>query len=678
MKLIKRSNILFVLLLLAGTFSASIAGAEEKADAGTENKIFYPDPPVPGPGKIIYANPNPPEFTLPEYSGERYEALVPATLDLAERAKIALNALTEMVNENCDYEIFFQVVLMAQPPTMLHIPSDLAGHGKFMAVMPMMRVMSGSRQNLDMERGVVNVQLKMQGPDGLMYTPTTGGRDWVLPSTFDPASGLPGINDGYDQVCLFGYGTARSLGALNIYAQLDPDGPWAEAARRLVEGYKANIVEDGKYAHIFSTWTTPGRRVVKKENPFGEHIYLAGSQAWIALALAQHDRAQGDDRALELAEKMMNYNYLRVEYNEPDGRFKFGGPKVGAGKLLGKCAHFHTHAMNILAALYVAQRTGNRVLFERALKAYNYGVSQGETLVGFFPMVTYDEYVGAQTSETCEVADMVMCGIFLSKMGVDKWDDVDRWTRNQLAENQLTQVNWVTDGHLDYSRSKMPENFFQPDRCTTDRVAERSRGSFAGWPSANDWVSREDWWGGDTHNILHNVMNCCTGSGCRALYYVWQHMISHEDGKLSVHLLMNRASRWADIESHIPYSGRVDIKVKTPVDLEVRLPEWVKAGEAECTVDGEEKPLLYRGRYAVVGPVSRGQTVKMTFPIWERVEKRTIEGFDYTFIVKGNDVVHVDPPGKYHPLYQRSHYRQGKTLYRKVTRFVADEELNWW
>jgi len=42
-----------------------------------------------------------------------------------------------------------------------------------------------------------------------------------------------------------------------------------------------------------------------------------------------------------------------------------------------------------------------------------------------------------------------------------------------------------------------------------------------------------------------------------------------------------------------------------------------------------------------------------------------------------NDVVHIDPPGRYLPLYQRAHYRQNQARITTVTRFVADKEIDW-
>jgi DUF1680 family protein len=155
-------------------------------------------------------------------------------------------------------------------------------------------------------------------------------------------------------------------------------------------------------------------------------------------------------------------------------------------------------------------------------------------------------------------------------------------------------------------------------------------------------------------------------------------MLSYEQGVLKVNLLFNRASKWVDIDSYLPYAGRVELRVKEPVKLAVRLPEWVKPSEARCEVGGSARGLTYAGRYAQIGQTERGETVVVSFPISERTERRSIEGSDYTFVLRGNDVVSVDPAGKYLPLYQRGYYRTGNPLYAKVTRFVSSQEFPWW
>lgn len=119
------------------------------------------------------------------------------------------------------------------------------------------------------------------------------------------------------------------------------------------------------------------------------------------------------------------------------------------------------------------------------------------------------------------------------------------------------------------------------------------------------------------------------------------------------------------------------MKIKQDFDLEIRLAEWVKPEEARCTVNGAARDLTFGGRYARVGAVKAGQNVTLTFPISERTDKVLVQGKQYTLIRRGNDVVHIDPPGKDDPLYQRSHYRQNETQWRTVRRFVPAQEIPW-
>ena len=94
-------------------------------------------------------------------------------------------------------------------------------------------------------------------------------------------------------------------------------------------------------------------------------------------------------------------------------------------------------------------------------------------------------------------------------------------------------------------------------------------------------------------------------------------------------------------------------------------------------MSGKQRGLSWEGRYAVVGPVVPGQLVQITFPIAERVEEVDIEKQHYILVIKGNDVVSIDPPGRFCPFYQRDHYRENAVRWKKVTRFVSEENVSW-
>jgi len=50
----------------------------------------------------------------------------------------------------------------------------------------------------------------------------------------------------------------------------------------------------------------------------------------------------------------------------------------------------------------------------------------------------------ASTCETCSLTDMLELALKLSEAGVgDYWDDIERFARNQLLENQFRDVDQV-------------------------------------------------------------------------------------------------------------------------------------------------------------------------------------------------------------------------------------------
>jgi hypothetical protein len=177
--------------------------------------------------------------------------------------------MTSMPNPNLYQEMYFTVVHMSKPPSMRHSQSDLDTQGKFVESTAVMRLVSGSKENSHVDRTWMEVLLKMQGDDGLLYTPTTG-RDWAMYSHMDDSSGSPGANENpTTHFCLLSFGTARSLAAMCLFAQIDPVGPWKDPARRLAHAYDRLVINKGHNgSFLFSAWMYPGRPIQNDtENP---------------------------------------------------------------------------------------------------------------------------------------------------------------------------------------------------------------------------------------------------------------------------------------------------------------------------------------------------------------------------------------------------------------------------
>jgi hypothetical protein len=512
-----------------------------------------------------------------------------------------------------------------------------------------MRLASGSHLNEEVDQRWMEILVQMQGPDGLLYYPLVG-RPWAKKNASEEQFGAMPAGEQFTEP----YANGRLLGAIALYYKLTGDDRWRRMGERVVDGLNKQAVHRGDYAYysngMFGVDQVSDAKVTQESiNP-----WMNATFGWITLGLAQFYRHTGYEPALKLSGELARCTRYHGQLFDAEGRF------------INIDMHFHGHLHPLLGMLEYGMATGDWEMIQFVRKGFEFGIANMWPMVGYVPEVI-NPPIYHQTSEICGVADMIHLALKLTLAGAgDYWDDVDRWTRNQFAEGQLTSSEWVARMVKD-----KPVNLKPLDNGTgatsTEKVPERCVGGFAGWPSANDWQGHE----------LVSHMHCCTGNGTRAIYYVWENILSEEAGKLKVNLLLNRASSWADVHSYIPYEGRVDVRVKKDCELSVRIPEWATAQQTQCEVNGRNRPLSWEGRYGVVGKVKPKDVATLTFPIHERKDVLRIHGREYRLTRKGNEVVHIDPPGKNCPLYQREHYRANSARFKAVERFVADRPIEW-
>lgn len=563
---------------------------------------------------------NPAPFDIPPYRGERYEDLVPDTLDLAVMAESALNGLTRPLDSEEDLLLYFTVDWFRNPPVMRHEhPSDLC-QAKFMGPTVLCRLISGSALNLDRERALIE-----------RYLGDLEGH--VLHA------------DG---------GSSRIWEAMMIYHLRDGDDLWKnivlEAARNMIR----EMIDKGDWAYFGP----------EEEAPKG----YDAADGWRAEAFMRIYRTFEYEPALEWGGKYVRFLKDHSGNFSEDGRFIGHRPKPGYQDVGG--GHFHNHTVCLIAILDYALLTDDEDLLDFVKKSYDWAKSSeaySSSLLGFFPEFSGEDFANSDgfNSEGCPIADMLTLALmFSASEAEDCWDDADRWLRNHFAEIQLTRPRGA---HLERLARSMPTRPVE-DFETAEKVTERNIGAFAGWPSINEWA--------DETGIQH----CCTGNCARTLYYGWRNILHLEGRELRVNLLLNRASPWADIYSHIPYEGRVVLKIQKPCSpVLVRVPEWIETNSREvaCSVNGKPRKVRWEKRYVHLGNARKGDVIIVRFPISEREVSEKIGGTEYTFVVKGSTVVYVDPPGRSSPLYLRNHYRQDRTRWRKVTRFVSHEHVDW-
>jgi len=620
---------------------------------------------------IQYIRPDAPLPPESRRAGSRREAWAPASLDLAERAALAIHGMTEPTNPEADHRVYWKASFRFNPPVMYHDVSDTGIGAKFMDAIPRMRIMSGSDQNTHVEQRWKEVLLKMLGPDGLLATPMVG-RFCIRPRSQWPSTGTD-ISRA-DQIVDMQV-NGLMLGAVSAYTALDDRKFWEPIGRGLVDGLRRLTIQDGDMAYLSQWWYAPGE-VANPSLPRPRGTYAAYS-LWPARRLIDFYRATGYKPALELGGKLCRYVIRQGQYFGPDYEFLRDGPDPSDPRH--HVVHFHHHSMTILGCLEYGLIAGDQELLDFALGAFPVARSYGEYLTGYFPESVNREWPHlcvdrGQLCELCEVADMVRIALRLAEAGLGDayWDDADMWIRNQLAEGQFLRYDWIHRLHLGD-----PPSIIQPN-MTTDRVGERNLGAFGGWQSPNDWVEFEP---RADHNgyrgYVQGIMHCCTGNATRALYDAWRNVVHTHGDQVAVNLLLNHTGPALDIASHIPYSGQVDIDVKQACGLSVRMPAWVEPAEVQCHVDDNPRALTFSGRYAQVGEVLPQQRVRLHFPIAERTDCIYLNNRWYFLVRKGHDVVCIDPPGKLCPLYRRDHYRDDATLWKKTTRYLDQQMLDW-
>ena len=620
------------------------------------------------PGKIEYIRENAPEVPFKPYDGQYYNELAPATFDISDRGHLAINALTGSTNPLADYELYWLVMFSRNPVVMYHDLNDWCGL-KFMEALPLLRMATGSKHMLEVDRVWQEVTLKSIGPDGLYYIPMKG-RPWALKGNMWPGGIVHSdgsvSKEASPDITQFThpYVNGRIMSTMVIYYLRDNNPVWKKTIGKMIDRLLELAVHKEDYCYFPNLYYEPNAKMDKLDSSYlKEPKQIEGGElnGRIMHAAAQYYKISGYEPAKELAKKQINYMRHHSDYWTEDGKF------------LGTYKHFHAHTIYMLGMLEYAIAVEDKELLNWVRKSYEWAKSPeagASSLIGFFPEWAKPDFT---TCESCEIADMIALALKFSSAGVkDYYEDAERWTRNHFAESQLTKTDWVS-----CYADKRPESEVKSNETATNTL-KRNIGSFAGWSTASDWwvPFSNDCWGEESAGIMH----CCTGNAARSIYYIWQDILGYKDGQLKVNMLLNRASSEADVHSHIPYQGQVDIKIKKDCKgVLVHAPEWIKTGsdEIKVTVDGKSRKFKWQARYIDIGKAKQGSKIEIKFPISERKVKEKIGNVDYALVVKGNTVVFIHPSGKNGPLYQRDHLRDNNTHWKQVDRFVPAKQIKY-
>ena len=626
----------------------------------------------------------------PVYEGERYEAEVPDTLDLAERASLAISSLTQLLNPQMDFVGYHRLRLYANPPIMVQSDYQTNCEVKIVEALPLLRTMSGSDFNDEVDVGAMRTFVSQIGADGLYYL-----KHMRYPERDRPWPRLgPHLYSSTDEDFASIYAQGRFIRAMLIWHQLDDDPVWLERIGGVAAGLgkiairsssargPASWMEatsgmgenaagrreyaffpDGRIGEAFS-YPRSGWKFIREPRTerAGEEGSMFMSIGGPIRALARWYGMSGDERALQLADGLVNF-VLQPRFWEDVEHAQFG-----------REAHLHAHLVMLWTLLEYAQVTGKEWLKDFVRFGYEHARTLGIPRIGCLNW----------TTEACAGSDMLALAVKLSTYGIgDYWDDVDAYIRNQMSEQQLIRRDL-----LEEVVGQGPVWEPDPPQVISEGVLDRAIGSFA----TNACPTR----------VYASWTICCPVNGAEALYYAWEGIVRCEDGVAQVNLLLNRASPWVDVDSYLPYEGRVEMRNKAARKLRVRVPRWVGPGVVRWRVNGDVVSAEREGRYGVVEGLKPGDEVRMEFPVVGEVARYRIEGSiegsrweskEYRCEFRGSTLVDIWPrdetlerdhryigdPTAYGtiPIYLRDHLKRDQAPMKRVTRFVSPRVLAW-
>jgi hypothetical protein len=618
------------------------------------------------------------------YSGSRHTALVPDTLDLADRAEMGIKGIGGTIDPDLHYMMYFSIHYHWRTPVMAHHSADPTCDPKYTESFPMLRLMCGTDRYRDIEDHQL-ADLVSRIDDGLYWNRYDPSRPWRLQhyNLNLKASDVPKNEDVSNVV-----GDARMLRALVTRRELERDTRWDRNIRDLVHGLDRIAIKRGDYSYYpdggfgesFSYPRSGWQNIVEAQSEVegteGSVLAYHGHQIQ---GLARWYAMSGDPQALDLAARLTRYCMLPkfwgglADPNHKQGSHAAGLPDPAciSGNEQGHWyTHFHARAIGLRGMLEYARVADDWRVLEFVRKSYEYSQTVGIPRIGWI-----NTYPGSDNlCEGCGLGDYAALAVRLSdgRMG-DYWDDVDSLVRNHLVEQQLLRAD-LLERVAAASPPRDPSAISpSPGKEVTENVIARSLGNFAG-QSAPTSVPRT--W----------VMQCCTGNATQGLYYAWEGMVREEGDVSQVNLLLNRAARSLDVDSYLPYEGRVVIRNKRARKVLVRIPSWVPVRSLRATVADQPRPAIWAGNYLSFDSLRPGDAIKLEFDNPRMTASYTANSqtkveTTYKCEFRGSTLVDISPrdgaPTSY-PLYLRDHLKQDKAPIKERTRFVAERKIVKW
>jgi hypothetical protein len=514
----------------------------------------------------------------------------PDTLDLRTPVRLAVSCISNRMDPHMAYRPWFLVEVKDSKPVRLHHNvwdfGDMSG--RFLEGLILARnIFEPTTRMLQDEERIRGFLGSLLGPDGLVMNPDTHSVDHM----FAQGSALYGLvtdfNDGH-----------------------------SDAAKQHIHSLIAGL---NKRAHQEDDYLC----FPEVATPLAPCSHMAAYQV---LPVVRFYELTRDPSALRYAERLSRWAFYHDSTITSQGVITKTGWEG------------HLHAwMDTYSGILRCSRAGGDLdhteVVTRAHLLFEWVKQYYTTPYGWVA-----DSVGSSTCETCTISSAIRLALELIKEGhTEYWDDVERFVRNQVVQNQFRDVDQLG---------------------IEDEATRRGLlGAFESYAAPNTLIASRD----------AGIEGCCINGGIRALFLAYANAIQESDADIQLNLLLSNATPGLRVVSHLPLEGRLDLYPRSSKPLKVRLPTWLRI--EDVTVNGPSglrQALDSSGHFMRLSGATPGKPITLTFKPREENSASDVAGRHYDLTWRADTVMKLGPPGQPFPIYKNNSLAElDSSIYRQ-------------
>jgi hypothetical protein len=512
--------------------------------------------------------------------GQGSRPLRPATLDIRDPVKLAAECIINRMDPDQEYRPWFAVdVVDSKPVALRHEIWDFGDtSARFLEGLILARQMfPATTDMIQAESRMRRYFLSLFGDSGVVWNPEKKQPDHM----FSQGSALYALVTDYE-----------ANGSPTIRSRIE----------RMIDGLTSMATQESDYL-----WFP---QVATKLGPCSHQA------AYQVLPVVRFYELTSHAPALKYAERLSRWPLYYDPTITPEGVITKPGWEG------------HLHAWmdtfsGILRCSRVSSELDRKAIVARSRKLYEWVRATHTSPFGWVA-----DSVGSKTCETDTITSAMRLALELVREGyTEYWNDVERYLRNQLVENQFRDV-----GRLNIA-----------DPATSRGL----KGCFESYADPNTLVAMKK----------GTIEGCCINGGIRGFYLAYQNAIEESAGEIRINLLISTGSSGIEVSSYLPFEGRLDLYPAGNRPISLRCPDWVRPDRVKVTPANVKVEPEAGGNYVRISGFKASEDLSVYFDQPEQEKEHKVAGKTYRAKWRGDTVLEMLPPGEPYPIYLRKALR---------------------